>query len=218
MSKKIMLLALAVASVAMFALPAAASAAELHLTNVTSFSGSAGAGSLVAEGEPTITCESGHVNGTVSAGGTTGTIELDFTGCHTTVFGFTAKCRTAGSALDNTIKTHGTFHLITTTDGPAILVTTETVTIVCAGITNTVTHGNVIGTIIDNGTSITCTRESTELVTKFAASGTVQDHTEYTGVKYDLTATTGEGGAAKTAGLTSTGTTKSATKGKLDCT
>jgi hypothetical protein len=215
MSKKIMLLALAVASVAMFALPAAASAQEIHLEGVTSFSGTAGAGSLAAEGEPTITCESGDVSGTVSAGGTTGNIELDFTGCHATVFGLTAKCRTSGSALDNTIKTKGTFHLVTLPESkPGILVTTETVTIICAGISNTITHGNVIGTI----TSPACGTESTEMTTKFAAVGTVQEHSTYTGAKYDLTATTGEGGVAKTAGLNSTGTTKSATKGKLNCT
>ncbi|HVD39307.1 MAG TPA: hypothetical protein VNC15_10790 [Solirubrobacterales bacterium] len=218
MSKKIMLLALAVASVAMFALPAAASAQEIHLEGVTSFSGTAGAGSLAAEGEPTITCESGDIEGTASAGGTTGTISLDFTGCHTTVFGFTAKCRTTGSALDNTINTSGTFHLVTTvvnpTPEPDILVTPATTTIVCAGISNTVVHGNILGKI----TSPKCGAESKEMTTSFAATGTVQNVMEYTGVKYDLTATTGAEGAAKTAGLNSTGTTKSSTTGKLNCT
>jgi hypothetical protein len=223
MSKKIMLLALAVASFAMFALPAAASAQEIHLENVTKFSGSAGAGSLAGEGEPTITCESGDVDGTVSAGGTTGTINLDFTGCHATVFGLTAKCRTSGSALDNTIKTAGTFHLITIKTGvPGILVTTETVTIICAGISNTIVHGTVIGTITDSGKSVTCSRESTELTTSFAptaGSEYTQEHETYTGVStYDLTATTGEGGAAKTAALKSHATVKSETKGKLNCT
>jgi hypothetical protein len=214
MSKKIMLLALAVASVAMFALPAAASAQEIHLEGVKSFTGTAGAGSLSAEGEPTITCESGDIEGTVETGGTTGTISLDFTGCHTTVFGFTAKCRTTGSALDNTIKNSGTFHLITTTDGPAILVTPATTTIVCAGISNTIVHGNIIGTI----TSPKCGAESKSMTTSFGASGTTQNHTLYTGVTYNLTATTGEGGAAKNAGLNSTGTTESPTVGKLNCT
>src|SRR6476619_6820561 len=98
MSKKMMLLALAAVSSALFILPAGASAAELHLTNVTTFSGNAGAGSLVAAGEPKITCESGDVTGEAVGGGTTGPLALDFTGCHTTVFGFTAKCRTSESA------------------------------------------------------------------------------------------------------------------------
>jgi hypothetical protein len=215
MSQKIMLLALSVASVAMFALPAAASAQEIHLEGVTSFTGTAGAGSLTAEGEPTITCESGDIEGTVSVGGTTGTISYDFTGCHTAVFGITAKCRTTGSALDNTIKTSGTFHLITTPQkAPATLITLVTTEMICAGISNTVWHGNLIGTV----TNPACGAESNEMTTSFSAAGTVQNDMEPTGVKYDLTATTGSGGAAKTMGWTSTTTVKSATKGKLICT
>jgi hypothetical protein len=214
MSKKIMLLALAVASVAMFALPAAASATEIHLEGVTSFEGKAGAGSLAAEGEPTITCESGDIKGSVEAGGTTGNISLDFTGCHATVFGLTAKCHTSGSALDNTINNEGTFHLITTSDGPAILVTPKTTTIICANISNTIVHGAVIGTI----TSPKCGESSKTMTTNFSAAGTAQAHTLWTGVIYTLTATTNEGGAAKTAGLNSVGTTESTTLGKLNCT
>jgi hypothetical protein len=220
MSKKIMLLALAAASVAMFALPPAASALELHLTNVTSFSGSAGAGSLTAEAEPVITCESGHVAGTVDPGGTTGTMSLDFTGCHTSVLGITAVCHTTGAPNppNNTINTSGTFHLITVEpEVPAILVTPAVTNIVCAGISNTITGGNVIGTITDTGTSLTCNRESTELVTTFKATGSVQEHRTYTGTNYNLTAQTA-GGSAKQAGLVATGKTKSSTIGKLDCT
>jgi hypothetical protein len=215
MRKTTTLLALAVASITMFALPMAALGQEIHLEGVTSFEGTAGAGSFSAEGEPTYTCESTDALGTVSAGGTTGTASIDATGCHTTVFGFTAKCHTAGSALDNTIKSAGTFHLITTSTGkPGFLVTSETSTIVCAGISSTIVHGSLIGTI----TSPACGAESSEITAKFAATGTVQEDLEYTGSKYDLTATTGEGGAAKTVGINATGTGKSATKGKLNCT
>ena len=219
MTKKIMLLALAVASVAMFALPAAASAQEIHLEGVTSFSGTAGAGSLTAEGEPIITCSSADISGTISAGGTTGSISLDFTGCHIEpIPGFTAKCRTGGSALDNTILSSGSFHLITIGSGvPGILVTPASTTIQCAGITNTITGGNVIGTIVDNGTSVTCTRESKELVTHFVATGSTQEHKTYTGTTFTLTSKTGEN-APKNAGLVSANTTKSSTTGKLNCT
>jgi hypothetical protein len=218
MSQKIMLLALAVASVAMFALPAAASAQEIHLEGVTSFSGTAGPNTFSAEGEATFTCESADVSGTVSAGGTTGELSYDFTGCHMTVFGITAKCRTAGSVLDNTIKSAGTFHLITISSGvPGILVTPVVTTIACAGISNTFIGGTTIGTITDSSTSLTCSRESTELVTKFTATGSGQDHKTYTGAAYNLTSQT-SGGAVKNAGLVSTTTSKSATKGKLNCT
>jgi hypothetical protein len=217
MSKKMMLLALAVASMTMFALPSASSAKEIHWENVTSFSGDSTAGSLFGEGEPTITCETGDVEGTVSVGGTTGTISLDFTNCHTTVFGLTAKCRTAGSPLDNTIKTSGTTHLITTTTEPALMVTTNTVTIVCAGISNVIVHGDVIGTI----TSPKCGESSNKMTITFdpvAGKPTVQDHDVYTGVTHALTATTGEGGAAKTSALETLSHVEAPTVGKLNCT
>jgi len=215
MSKKTMMLALAVASVTMFALPSTASAQEIHLEGVTSSSGTAGATSLTAEGEPVITCESGHWSLSVQAGGTTGSITFHYTGCHTTVFGITSKCRTSGSALDNTIHFSATWHLNTISSGvPGILDTPVVTTIVCAGITNTITGGNIIGTI----TSPACGTESTEMTTSFTATGSVQNHKTYTGTTYNLTAKTGESGTVKAAGLVSTATTKSATKGKLNCT
>jgi hypothetical protein len=214
MSKKIMLLALAVTSFAMFALPAAASAQDVHLEGVTSFSGNAGAGSLTAENEPVITCESGDVEGTVSGGGTTGEISLDFTGCHTTVLGLTAKCHTNLSPLDNTIKSSGVFHLGTIgASKPGIIVTPVVTTVICAKISNTITGGQIIGTI----TSPACGTKSASMTTKFAATGAAQEHTEFTGTTYNLTAQT-EGGTVKKAGLVSTATVTSATEGTLNCT
>jgi hypothetical protein len=215
MTKKTMLLALAAVSGAMFALPAAASAQEIHLEGVTSFEGTAGAGSYTAEGEPVITCESTDLSGTVSVGGTTGTISFDITGCHTTVFGITAKCRTSGSPLDNTIKSSGVFHLITISSGkPGILITPVVTTMVCAGISNTITAGNIIGTV----TNPSCGSKSKSLTTKFVATGAAQEHTTYTGSTFNLTAKTGEGGTVKNAGLVTTSTVNSATEGTLNCT
>jgi hypothetical protein len=214
MSKKIMLLALAVVSAAVFALPAAASAQEAHIEGITNFTGTAGAGTLAATGEPTITCESGDVTGgVVEAGGTTGSMGLDFTGCHTTVFGFTAKCRTTGSALDNTILSSGKFHVITINNKPGILVTPATTTVVCAGISSITVEGNIIGTI----TSPACGVSSNNITVAFSATGSTQNHLSYTGVNYDLTAQT-SGGSKLTAGLTSTATLNSATAGKVNCT
>jgi hypothetical protein len=212
----IMLLALVVTSAAMFALPAAASAQVAHIEGITSFTGTAGAGTLAATGEPTITCVSGDItNGVVNAGGTTGSMGLDFTGCHTTIFGFTAKCRTTGSALDNTILSSGTFHVIMVNEGskPAILVTPVATTVVCAGISTIAVEGNIIGTI----TSPSCGVESKTLTVAFSATGSTQNHIEFTGVNYDLTAQT-SGGSKLTAGLTSTATLNSATAGKVNCT
>lgn len=218
MSKKMMLLALAAVSAAMFALPAAASAQEIHIEGITGFTGTGGAGELTTASEPTITCESSHVeNGVVEAGGTTGSMTLDFTGCH--VFGdpFTIPCHTTGAPLTNTIKTSGTFHLITYNSAPAILVTPETTVVTCAGISSTHVEGNgLIGTI----TSPKCGKTSATMELSFSATGSTQNHITYTGVAYDLKAVTVGGTTVRTSGLTGTSKT-TATEGKsgtLNCT
>ena len=224
MSKKMMLLALAVVSAAAFALPAGASAQEIHLTNVTSFSGTFGTGTLTAEGEPVITCgeattaNQNHVTGTVNTGGTTGTIELDFTACHVNIeFLGTIPCHTTGAPLNNTIKSSGTFHLITVNaspnEKPAILVTPAATAITCGGLSTVNVAGNVIGTI----TSPACGVASNSMTIKFSATGPTQAHKAYTGVNYNLTSQTGTG-TIKEAGLVSESTTTSSTAGTLDCT
>jgi hypothetical protein len=215
MIKKIMLLALAAASFALFALPALASAQEIHLDTAATFTGTGGAGSLVAEGEPTITCESTEVNnGTISTGGTTGTMNLDFKGCHTSVFGLTAKCHTTGSAADNTVASGGTFHLIKLANGsPAVLVTANTTVVVCAGISNTHVEGSIIGTI----TSPACEASSSTMTLNFTRTGFTQDHELYTGASYGLTATT-IGGSAKPAALNTEVTLNADAVGTLTCT
>jgi hypothetical protein len=223
MSKKIMVLALAVVSAAFVALPAMASATEIHYEPSEAFNISGVGGELRAEGEPTITCTTTSGSGKPTAGSTTtGESTLDFTGCHTAVFGFTASCKSEGAAVAGTIATSGTYHLITwnETTGvidptkPAVLLTTNTVKIVCAGISTIVTHGDVIGTI----TSPACGGSSKELKLSFQATGTTQTHELYTGKAYDLIATTGEGGAARTAALVGNATNTQSTAGKLNCT
>ena len=67
MSKKTMLAALAVGA-ALFALPGFASGQEIHLEGITTFAGTGSASSLTAEKEPTFTCESTDIQGTVAAG------------------------------------------------------------------------------------------------------------------------------------------------------
>jgi len=219
MSKKMMLLALAAVSAAMFALPAAASADELHFANVTTFTGHAPEGSLTGDGKK-ITCETTHVTGSFDAGSTTtGKIHLDFTGCHVTVLGFTVKCRTVGSALDNTITTEGTFHLITTENTPtigkpAILVTPNTTELSCAG-QITIVHGTVIGTI----TSPACGGKSKTMGLSFTATGESQNDKSYTGKTVNLTTTTNSTETpGSQAGLATTPTITSGTEGTLTCT
>jgi hypothetical protein len=219
MSKKMMLIAFTMVSAVVFALPAVASAAENHLTNVTSFSGTVASGTLAAQNEYTITCGDAtninHVNGTVSAGGTTGNLEMDFTGCHTEVFGFTANCKTEGAPLANTIKTSGAFHLITTTLGKsAILMTPVKTNIICAGVTSTTVAGKVIGTVLNPA----CGVSSNSMTIRFTASGSTQEHKSYTGGTYNLIRQTGHFEAEKEAGLSTEATVSSPTTGTLDCT
>ena len=145
MSKKMMLLALAVAAV--FALPAAASAQEAHVSGITTFTGTGGTGALTASGEPTITCEGSTVEGSFNTGSTTtGKIHLHFTLCTATFLGIKAKCNTSG-AEPETITATGTFHIITVNNKPGIRVAPEPTTIICAGFSNIKVAGNVIGTI-----------------------------------------------------------------------
>jgi hypothetical protein len=217
MSKKMMLLALTVVSAAFFALPALASAQELHLEPSEAFAITGPEGELRAESEPTITCTTTDGSGKFDAGSTTtGTIELDFTSCHTTVFGLTAKCRSEGSALDNTIATKGAFHLITISEKvPGILVTPNPTKIVCAGISTVTVTGAIIGTI----TSPKCGESSKSMTMSFTATGTTQNHLTYTGGKYDLKAYTGASVEnEKTAGLVGTSTASTPNAQKLNCT
>jgi hypothetical protein len=225
MSKKIMVLALAVVSAAFFALPAMASAQEIHWEPAEKFSISGPGGELRAENEPPITCTATTGEGSFNAGSTTtGNSSLIFTGCHTSVFGFTASCKTTGAGeTAGRIVSSGGFHLITWSEStgtvdpvkPAVLLTPVTTTIVCAGISTITTHGNVIGTII----SPACGGTSKELKLSFTATGTTQTHNKYTGVVTDLVATTGEEPPpGKTAALVGTATNKQEKESKLNCT
>ena len=225
MSKKMMLLVLAVASAALFALPAFASAEEIHFDTAATFTGIGGAGTLVANGEPTISCTTTHVtNGAINGGGTTGSMTLDFTGCTApSPFGGTVPCKTKGAAAE-TIATGGTFHMITWKNAqgkafPGVLVTANTTEFECSVFGFAfVTHvtGNVIGTI----TSPECGKSSNKMGLSFSATEFTQNHLEYTGIKFDLIARTGAGGSgeSRTAGLNSTATLTANTAGTLTCT
>ncbi len=229
MSKKMMLLALTVVSAAFFALPAIASAQEIHLEpgNGETFKVSGTGGELRAEGEPTVTCEGTTGSGSFDAtSSTTGNASLEFTGCHVNVL-FTIPCHSNGAPANNTIVSSGAFHLITYRQvtrnekgeiigedpKPAILLTAAETTIECSGISTIKVTGSVIGTI----TSPKCGKSSKEVSLSFTATGTTQDHLEYTGVKYDLQSRTGEN-AEKTAALVGNATNTSTNAQTLNCT
>jgi hypothetical protein len=224
MSKKMMLVALAVVSAAWFAIPAIAWAQEIHLEpgNGEAFEINGGPCEIRSETEATHTCEKIDGSGKFETGSsTTGTVNLDLTGCHISVFGITSKCHTAGSALDNTVALKGTFHLITWKNAagsalPAILITLEPSTITAAGVSSLTITGNLIGTI----TSPVCGAFSKEVKFSFTATGTTQDHELYTGTLYDLKAYTDPEGPAheKTAAFVGSFTWLFPNQQKLNCT
>jgi hypothetical protein len=181
--------------VAVMAFPSPALSQEIHLDNVAGFSGTADFTDFVVSGEPTITCgDSGIVSGAVYTGGTTGIISIDYSECHTSVFGFTANCRTSGSEL-GTITTGGEFHLITlATAVPGMLLTLTPTTVSCAGISSITFQGSVLGTVLTPA----CGFSNSELTVNLTSTGATQNHLSYTGTKYDLTAKTG-GGELRTA-------------------
>jgi hypothetical protein len=218
MSKKMMLLALAVA--ALFALPSTASAQEIHWSRVTSFSGSGGAGSIAAANEPKISCTGTAMSGSFNAGSsTTGSVSLTFTGCSAEFLGIKGNCNTVGDA-SGTVTSSAVFHLITTsTSKPGFLLTPATHTYVCVGFSRILFTGNgIIGTI----TSPACGAKSKTMTLSFKQAGGTQEDLEYTGTKYDLKADTensaGEISSTTTAGLEGTTTISSSTEGTLECT
>ncbi|HEX6455534.1 MAG TPA: hypothetical protein VF009_03330 [Solirubrobacterales bacterium] len=230
MSKKIILLALAVASLAAFALPAAAMAAEediaLHLVPKPE-----GAKTVDGVGEArltanfaTVTAKKWHGTATFTTS-TTGTIELTLEEM-SDVFG---PCTTPGEPSGDIVTTPLEFHLVTVEDsvthatGPGILITPNATTGVFAHfecpVTGKVTlEGNgLIGTI----TKPKCGEESTEVTIEFSSSSqSVQTHktvrsngsTGATPTEYSLTS------GGQPASLDAEGTITLGTKAKLECT
>jgi hypothetical protein len=222
MSKKVMVLAIAVVSAAMLALPALASAAPVIEPGGTSFTGTFGKSVLTATGEPEIIClGENHVTGSFNAGGTGGTISLDYTNCHVEVFLLgTLPCKTSGAPVNNTIALNNLpFDLIYATSAktkPAVEVTNVSTSIECAGISTVKVTGSVIGTI----TAPPCGGTSGSATLLFKATGSTQEHmlVNGAGTPVDLKSQTGEG-EIKTAGL-NTNATITLTGGKtakLNC-
>jgi hypothetical protein len=209
MSKKIMLLALAVVSAALFALPAMATANENHIEGATgkAFTGSGPEGSLEATSEPTIKCTSTTASGSFTSE-TTGNVSLTFETCSATILGVSLHCRTAAEGT-GVIKISNVFHLITisTIAKPGILVTPPFPTIICGeGFSERkiqVGGNGVIGTV----TSPACGASSATLNVSFSATASSQEHKLFTGTSFDLTSTT-EGSSAVTAGLNGTASMK----------
>jgi hypothetical protein len=215
MKNKMMLLALAAVSAAMFALPAVASAGEPVIDPGSGkfplkFTSAGGHSELRAANEPAITCTSNSGAGQYNTG-TTGEISLTFHGCNTSFFGFPLSCNSAGQP-SGTIKT-GTsvFHNAYLTDSkttPGVLVTPPTggvfTTIICGGFANIEVKGNGI---LGHLTAPKCGETSKTATLDFTATGSSQTYKQVTatGTVFDLTSVT-EGGSTVTAAEVAEGT------------
>jgi hypothetical protein len=209
MSKHMMVLTLAVA--ALYALPATASAQEAHVKGVTTFTGSAGVSTLQATSEPKIVCGTTSITGSYDSGSTTtGKLSIDFTGCFAEFFGIKSNCSTSGSS-SGTVAWNGTFHVVTINNKPGILVTPAVIMVTCAGFSNIKLAGNFIVTI----TEPACGASSNTIT---ATSGSILEHPEYTGVKFDLTAQTGTGTPVTAGLITGIIVLTSGTAGTVECT
>ena len=189
MTKKIILLALAVASLAAFAMPAAATAAEedlqLHITPVPEGSqkvDGVGVAKLFGPLGTIVECES-HTGTLTFTSSTTGTFQQEFHGCHTQATP-EKPCTTTGQPA-GTIKTEVlVFHLVTAVDsvngstGNGLLVTPTNekfASFTCKEELPSVVGGNgIVGTITKPGCSEVTTKEATISFTRSA--GTTQTH------------------------------------------
>src|SRR5215203_1181394 len=196
MNKKMMLLALAAVSAAMFALPAVASAGTWHLepasgsTTIT-FTSHGGTAELRTTSGQRVHCTgnsgSGHYENT-----TTGTIELTFSTC-TGPFG--AHCTTSGQAAGTIKTTKLPFHNIALEPADktkiGVLITSATggthfASFSCLGINTAVTGNGIIGEV----TAPKCGESKNTGTLVFAAnSAGHQKWTQVTtsGTIYDLT-------------------------------
>lgn len=226
MKHKMMLLALAAFSAALFALPSVASAGEWTMDcpsgkATCSFSTSGGHAELRAVNEPTITCTSSTGSGSVSSGGKTGTFAMTFKGCTATLF-FTVSCKTTGAESGEIKVASSVSHnvyLEPEKTTPGLLVTPAPTEIVCGGFSNiTVTGNGLLGDL-----TAACNAEAETFTVDFAADSKnpeTQDWEEVTTnpeTLYDLHATTA-GGEPRTAVMVASGQLKFSGKAKVTCT
>lgn len=228
MSKKLMLLALAAVSAALFAMPALASAAQepLHLNPTPSGSQAidnvtVGTPTLSTSGGTKVECSSFSGSATFEAGGTTGHINMTFSGdCHSNL----------GTTCNSGTNTNGTivtpelpFHLLTLPNNkPGVLVTPVVVNGVSTfaeftcqtllgPVTITVEGNGLVGTI----TEPACGATSNMATIDFNATGNgVQEHTTVAGDATVYRLKKGTENAAQDA----TGTLTLTSQSKLECT
>jgi hypothetical protein len=190
MNKKMMLLALAAVSAAMFALPAVASAGapEVECGGVVcgNFTAHGGTGTLASTNGLAVECTGNTAEGKYETK-TTGSIKLVFTGCRDEIFNVPCSNTATSGKIETTVLS---FHSIYTTDNkttPGTLVTpngTHFATFTC-GFKFEVTGNGIIGSL----TSPACGKASKSYTLSFTqASKGHQTHKQITGTGtiYDL--------------------------------
>jgi hypothetical protein len=236
MNKKLMTLALAAVIVAIFALPAVASAGNWHLEptdgsrtgptiTITATSstlsttsgltikstGLSGTGTFNAESTTTgvITSESAGIKG-----------GLKFTGVASLGF----PCTSAGQAAGTVLTAPLTFHLEKIdTETPGLLIYpggaegSTFATFTCAGITTIVRGNGILGDVTDK-----CSEEKEKGTVDFQTNGT-NGHQKYkqvttNGTVYDLEASQNGGSTWSTAAIEATASLTLSKKSKVNCT
>jgi len=208
MTKKMMVLALAAVTAALFAMPAAASATWKVDPSNQVFSGTSEAGTgwtWTAVGEPTITCSGqDHVSGAWTAGseGTKGSFQLHLTNCSASVLGFPVSCKTSGAPLSSTILTSGTFTNVTIEGGKLGITLIPVETSIICGPSTLKLHGKIIGRIKEGPAACGPSVIDSSVTVEFSGSGGVQTplRTDSMSVSEsdDLTTTTGSSGGTAT--------------------
>jgi hypothetical protein len=192
MSKKMAVLALAVVSAALFALPAVASAQSWHLSQATTFSVTGAGGNLSTTGGTTISCTSTTGSGSFSTT-TEGSVSVIFHGCA----GFGFACTTPGQSSGTIAISYKFDRIIFATNKPALLLTQNGVSSTeltpgqrfvtefsCIGVSIKVYGKGAIATIHSPANPCGASGTTWGLVFEKSAEG-VQKHQLWTGTAYD---------------------------------
>jgi hypothetical protein len=199
MSKKMIVLALSVVSAAMFALPAAASANFLHISNGTeTFTIKGGTGTVSTASGTTIHCAEVTGSGKYETT-TTGTLQITLgPTCTTTLFGVTDHCQSEAQGAPHNFATETgiirsttlPFHLVTDENKVPALLLTPNASGAFAHIECETTFGNISFTITGNGvlgkikTPACGAKSKTSTLDMNATAHGVQELTKVTGVTY----------------------------------
>lgn len=222
--KKMMLLALAAASVAMFALPAVASAHPWHLSQTSTFTVSGPAGNLTTTSGTTVNCTSTKGSGSFTTT-TGGNVTLSFHGCNVGGLPCTSANQPSGTIVTNPAALAFDAIMIAN-NTPGILITPTSATEVtpgkklfsefnCFGLNTKVFGTGVIGTITTPGCGVASTTAGLSFTSSQAGH---QKHLTWTGKTYDLEATTPGGSVHTTASIDATATITFPAARSITCT